>query len=49
MEGPIPVSALIHAATMVTAGVLLIYRCSMILEYAPLILCLLAVIGAQTA
>ena len=45
MEGPIPVSALIHAATMVTAGIFLIYRSSMILEYTPLILCLLAFIG----
>ena len=49
MEGPTPVSALIHAATMVTAGVFLIYRCSMILEYAPVILCLIALIGAHTA
>ena len=49
MEGPTPVSALIHAATMVTAGVFLIYRCSMILEYAPVVLCLIAFIGAQTA
>ena len=49
MEGPTPVSALIHAATMVTAGVFLIYRCSMILEYAPAILCFIASIGAHTA
>jgi NADH:ubiquinone oxidoreductase subunit 5 (subunit L)/multisubunit Na+/H+ antiporter MnhA subunit len=49
MEGPIPVSALIHAATMVTAGIFLIYRCSMLLEYTPLILSFIALVGAQTA
>lgn len=49
MEGPTPVSALIHAATMVTAGVFLIIRCSPIFEYAPTILLVIAFIGAFTA
>jgi NADH-ubiquinone oxidoreductase chain 5 len=49
MEGPTPVSALIHAATMVTAGVFLIIRCSPIFEYAPTILILITFIGALTA
>lgn len=49
MEGPTPVSALIHAATMVTAGVFLIARCSPIYEYAPIILKIIAVIGSSTA
>ena len=38
MAGPTPVSALIHAATMVTAGVFLVVRCSPIFEYSPLTL-----------
>ena len=49
MEGPTPVSALIHAATMVTAGVFLLIRCSPILEYAPQALRVIVVIGALTA
>ena len=49
MEGPTPVSALIHAATMVTAGVFLIARTSPLFEYAPSILSLVTVIGACTA
>ncbi len=49
MEGPTPVSALIHAATMVTAGVFLIARCSPIFEQSRVILNLITVIGAVTA
>ena len=49
MEGPTPVSALIHAATMVTAGVFLIARSSPIYEYSPTILKLITIIGASTA
>ena len=49
MEGPTPVSALIHAATMVTAGVFLVARCSPIFEYSQLALNLVAVIGMITA
>jgi proton-translocating NADH-quinone oxidoreductase chain L len=49
MEGPTPVSALIHAATMVTAGVFLVARCSPIFEYAPQALCLVAFLGAMTS
>jgi len=49
MEGPTPVSALIHAATMVTAGVFIIIRCSPIMEYAPDILILIVFVGALTA
>jgi len=49
MEGPTPVSALIHAATMVTAGVFLIIRCSPLFEYAPSILILMTFMGAITA
>jgi len=49
MEGPTPVSALIHAATMVTAGVFLIIRFSILFEYTPLILKIIIFIGSLTA
>ena len=49
MEGPTPVSALIHAATMVTAGVFLVVRCSPIYEYSELSLNLITIIGMSTA
>jgi NADH-ubiquinone oxidoreductase chain 5 len=49
MEGPTPVSALIHAATMVTAGVFLLARSSPIFEYAPNALFVVVVIGSITA
>ena len=48
MEGPTPVSALIHAATMVTAGVFMIARCSPLFEYAPKALVLVTFLGAMT-
>ncbi|MBW8268490.1 NADH-quinone oxidoreductase subunit L [Caldovatus aquaticus] len=49
MEGPTPVSALIHAATMVTAGVFLVARMSPLFEYAPTALAIVTVVGAATA
>lgn len=49
MEGPTPVSALIHAATMVTAGVFLIIRCSPLIEYSNDALAIITIIGACTA
>ena len=49
MEGPTPVSALIHAATMVTAGVFLMARMSPLMEYAPVALMIVTVVGACTA
>jgi NADH-ubiquinone oxidoreductase chain 5 len=48
MEGPTPVSALIHAATMVTAGVFLLIRCSPIFEFTSEILILITIIGGLT-
>ena len=49
IEGPTPVSALIHAATLVTGGVFLLGRCSPLLEYAPGALCIVAILGGMTA
>ena len=49
MEGPTPVSALIHAATMVTAGIYMVLRCSPIFEFAPTALVVVAFFGASTA
>ena len=49
MEGPTPVSALIHAATMVTAGIFLVARCSPLFEMSPSILSFITIIGASTA
>ena len=49
MEGPTPVSALIHAATMVTAGVFMIARCSPLFEYAPTALVVITFLGAMTS
>ena len=49
MEGPTPVSALIHAATMVTAGVFLVARFSPLFEYAPTALMVVTIFGALTA
>ena len=49
MEGPTPVSALIHAATMVTAGVFLVVRCSPIFEYSQVALNVVTIVGVITA
>ncbi|HEV2264841.1 MAG TPA: NADH-quinone oxidoreductase subunit L [Stellaceae bacterium] len=49
MEGPTPVSALIHAATMVTAGVFMLARLSPLFEYSPTALAVVVVVGGSTA
>ncbi len=49
MEGPTPVSALIHAATMVTAGVFMVARLSPVFEYAPIALTVIVIVGGSTA
>jgi NADH-quinone oxidoreductase subunit L len=49
MEGPTPVSALIHAATMVTAGVYMVARCHVLFELAPIAMQTVAIVGAVTA
>ena len=49
MEGPTPVSALIHAATMVAAGVYMVARCAVLFSHAPLVLHIVAIVGVLTA
>jgi NADH-quinone oxidoreductase subunit L len=49
MEGPTPVSALIHAATMVTAGIYILARNAVLFSHAPLVLAIVAIVGALTA
>lgn len=49
MEGPTPVSALIHAATMVTAGIFLVSRCSYAFQYTPNVSFIITILGAFTA
>ena len=49
MEAPTPVSALLHAATLVTAGIYLLLRCSPILEFSPSVLLIITILGSTTA
>ena len=49
MEGPTPVSALIHAATMVTAGIYMVARCHILFDHSPFTLTVIAIIGVATA
>ena len=49
MEAPTPVSALLHAATLVTAGIYLLLRSSPILEYSPTALLIITLVGSTTA
>jgi NADH-ubiquinone oxidoreductase chain 5 len=49
MEGPTPVSALIHAATMVTAGIFLVCRCSPLFQYTPKVAFIVTILGCFTA
>ena len=49
MEGPTPVSALIHAATMVTAGVFMVARCGELFHMAPIASGVVTIVGATTA
>ena len=49
MEGPTPVSSLIHAATMVTAGVYMVARCNVLYNMAPFSMAVVAVVGVATA
>ena len=49
MEAPTPVSSLLHAATLVTAGLYLLLRCTPILEYSSIALIVITIVGATTA